>query len=132
MKIRTSLYLIILFTLAGFIGFLYANYRWAVQSERMNELASLTKKLSFSIFEKSQARDEYFLYREIWAKDEWLSLQEEINKLLEELSGKMTEAADRDSLNKIIAGHNRAEALFASLLRHEQTSAGNNTLGREE
>jgi len=123
MKIRTKLQLIIVFNLVLIIGVASISLFWHGQANRQFENLALVMELHQAIFQRTQIRDEYFIYGDERAKTQWILMHSKIGGLLERMAGSFEEPEEKANLDNMTGYQKKTSGLFDQLVRIDEGAA---------
>lgn len=123
MKIKTKLQLIIILNVFLLAGVVSSSLLWHVRADRQFEKQDMVMELNQAIFEKSQLREEYFMYRGERAKEQWLLMHKKIGVLLEKMAGIFATPENKTRVNTIIRLHDKIGYFFTELVRLDESAA---------
>jgi len=123
MKIKTKLQLIIILNVIILIGIVSISLLWQVKADRQFEKQNMVMELNLAIFEKAQAREEYFMYRQERSKEQWILMHKKIGRILEWMAEIFAEPEEEAHLNNVMGLHKKMGVLFDQLVRLDESVA---------
>ncbi len=131
MKIRTTLLLVMAVTIASFAAVSITNIARQNNYDRLNERAARIIALQHRIFEQSQARDEYIMFREERPKKQWFALNRDVHEHLAAMKKWDLGPDEKALLGKVEEFDNRIDVLFEKLITIDQGPASASSGTRE-
>jgi signal transduction histidine kinase/CheY-like chemotaxis protein len=83
----------------------------------------MVMELNLAIFEKAQAREEYFMYREERSKEQWIIMHKKIGRILERMAEIFEEPEEEAPLNNVTGIHKKMGVLFDQLVKLDESVA---------